>query len=86
LREAKVLPDVITIEGCSLIGGDGCGAGGKYRGFSDVMVNKTAMASYPRDTGSSTMKSMETVEKWGGIGFREDGLEVVMHPAGGMRA
>src|SRR5882762_6353235 len=42
LRKAKAFPDVVMIEGCSLIGSDGCGAGGKHHGFSDVMVNKNS--------------------------------------------
>src|SRR5882762_3041285 len=74
-REAKVLPDVITIEGCGLVGSDGCGAGGKYRGFSDVMVNKNSDGVIVLGYGEFDNEVHGDCGERGSVSFRENGLK-----------
>jgi len=75
LGEAEVLPDVITVEGCGLISGDGCGAGGKYHCFSDVMVNKNGNGIISVGHGEFYDEVHGDCGEQGGISFRENGLK-----------
>jgi len=63
------------IEGCSLISSDGCGAGGEYRGFSDVMVNKNGDGIISMGYGEFYNEVHGDCGEWGGISFRENGLK-----------
>src|SRR5882762_3068009 len=74
-RKAKALPDVITIEGCGLIGGDGCGARGEYCGFSDAMVNKNSDGVIALGYGKFDNKVHGDCGERGSIGFRENRLK-----------
>ena len=74
-RKAEALPDVIMIEGCGLISSNGCGAGGKYRGFSDIMVNKNHNGVIALRYGEFDNEVHGDHGEWGGISFRENGLK-----------
>ena len=73
--EAKALPDVITVEGCGLISGDGCGAGGEYHSFSDVMVNENGDDIISTGCGEFYDEFHGDCGEQGGISFRENGLK-----------
>ena len=74
-RKAEALPNVITIEGCSLIGCDGCGAGGKYRGFSDIMVDKNSDGVIALGNGEFNNEVHGNRGERGSVPFRENGLK-----------
>jgi len=74
-RKAKALPNVITIEGCGLIGHDGCGAGGKYCGFSDIMVNENSNGVIALGNGEFDNEVHRDCVEWGSVDFRENGLK-----------
>jgi len=74
-RKAKALPDVITIKGCGLIGSDGCGAGGEYCSFSNIMVNKNSNGVIALGYREFDNKVHGDRGEWGSVGFRENGLK-----------
>src|SRR5882762_7197045 len=63
------------IEGCGLIGCDGCGAGGEYRGFSDVMVDKNSNGVIALGNGEFDDEVHGNRGEWGSVHFRENGLK-----------
>ena len=69
-----MFPDMIMVEGCGLISGDGCGAGGEYSGFSDIMVDKDHNGVISVGYGEFCDEVHGDGREGGGIGFRENWL------------